>query len=195
MTEKGYAAEDWLNHLGEPEPIPIDRPRLAEKPVAVEPSRRRDIPYRTPLEVAASTSEHPDWLLHGFVALGALTEVDGKIKSSGKTTFVTHLTAAILDGQPFLGQPTMRTNVVYLTEQTEATFREALGRAGLLARGVELRLVFRSAAHDRPTGGAWSAGKRHHDVRSRQPPYTLLLQNGRGGAMRPPKLAQPALRQ
>ena len=27
------------------------------------------------------------------------------------------------------------------------------------------------------------------------PPYALLLQNGRGGAMRPPKLAQPALRQ
>ena len=73
--------------------------------------------------------------LHGFIALGAITEIDGKIKSSGKTTLVTHLVAAILDGRPFLGQPTMRTNIVYLTEQTAATYREALGRAGLLARG------------------------------------------------------------
>ena len=118
-----------------PEPTPIGPP---------------GIPYRTPLEVANSTSEQPDWLLHGFIALGAITEVDGKIKSSGKTTLVTHLVAAILDGQPFLGQPTMRTNVVYLTEQTAATYREALGRAGLLARGAELRLVFRGDVAGRP---------------------------------------------
>ena len=125
----------------EQEPTPIDRPRTAETPV---PSRPAAIRYRTPLEVAASTSERPDWVWHGNAALGAITEVDGKIKSSGKTTLVMHLVAAILDGQPFLGQPTMRTNVVYLTEQTPGPFREALARAGLLLRGAELRLVFRA---------------------------------------------------
>src|SRR5690349_15760651 len=92
------------------------------------------IPYRTALEVAGSTSESPDWLVRGYLALGAITEVDGKIKSSGKTTLVTHLVASVLDGQPFLGQPTMTTNVVYLTEQTPGPFREALARSNLLMR-------------------------------------------------------------
>jgi hypothetical protein len=124
-----------------PKPVPIDRPRSQERPNAPSP---HTIPYRTPLEVAASTSERPDWLLRGYLALGAITEIDGKIKRSGKTTLATYLVAAILDGRPFLGQPTMKTNVVYLTEQTPGPFREALARAGLLLRGAELRLVFRA---------------------------------------------------
>ncbi len=108
------------------------------------------IPYRTPLEIAASTSEHPDWIWHGYSALGAITEVDGKIKSSGKTTLVTHAVAAVLDGRPFLGQPTMKTNVVYLSEQTPGPFREALARANLLGRGPELRIVFRADVSGMP---------------------------------------------
>ena len=139
----GYTADEIERAIGpdwQP-PIPIDRPRAAVEPL---PTPVAGIPYRTPLEVAASTSERPDWVWHGNAALGAITEVDGKIKSSGKTTLVMHLVAAILDGQPFLGQPTMRTNVVYLTEQTPGPFREALARAGLLLRGSELRLVFRA---------------------------------------------------
>ena len=128
-------------------PPGVDLPRPTLEPI---PIGRTGIPYRTPLEVAASTSEHPDWLLGGYVALGAITEVDGKIKASGKTTLVTHLVAAILDGRPFLGQPTMRTNVVYLTEQTPGPFREALARAGVLLRGSELRLVFRADVSGMP---------------------------------------------
>jgi len=132
-----YVPEPWA----EPEPIPIDRPRAAEAPVE---ATRAGIPYRTPLEIASSTSERPDWLIRGYAALGAILELDGKIKSSGKTTFATHLVASILDGQPFLGQPTMTTKVVYLTEQTPGPFREALARANLLGRGSELRVVFRA---------------------------------------------------
>jgi hypothetical protein len=119
--------------------------------VITDPSQPRSIavvrpaiPYRTPLDIAAHTSESPDWLSRGWVALGAITEIDGKIKSSGKTTFVTHLVASILDGESFLGQPTMTTKVVYLTEQTPGPFRQALARANLLARGQELRIVFRA---------------------------------------------------
>ena len=35
---------------------------------------------------------------------------------------------------PFLGEPTKKTKVVYLTEQTRVSFRAALDRAGLLGR-------------------------------------------------------------
>jgi len=133
-------------------PPKVARPSETVVNIADRSAAPPPIPYRTPLEVANSTSESPDWLLRGYLALGAITEVDGKIKSSGKTTLVTHLVAAILDGQPFLGQPTMKTNVVYLTEQTPGPFREALARAGLLLRGSELRLVFRADVAQR----SWS---------------------------------------
>jgi hypothetical protein len=104
---------------------------------------RLTIPYLSPLQIASQTPDTPAWIVRGYAALQAITEIDGKIKSSGKTTLVTHLVAAVLDGAPFLGQPTTRTKIVYLTEQTPATFREALERAGLMGRGDELRVVFR----------------------------------------------------
>lgn len=145
-------------------PFEDERERRGAPPAAV-------IPYRTALEVAASTSESPDWLLRGYLALGAITEVDGKIKSSGKTTLVTHVVAAILDGQPFLGQPTMRTNIVYLTEQTPGPFREALARANLLGRGTELRLVFRAEV----AGLAWPALVATVAADARRDGYGLLV--------------------
>lgn len=148
----GHASGDYLAPMPweqERELIPFDRPRAAEHP-AEAPSA--GIPYRTPLEIAATTSERPDWLIRGYSALGAITEIDGKIKSSGKTTFVTHLVASVLDSQPFLGQPTMTTKVVYLTEQTPGPFREALARANLLGRGAELRVVFRADVSGMPWG-------------------------------------------
>lgn len=104
---------------------------------------RLTIPYRSPLQIASETPDKPSWIVRGYAALQAISEIDGKIKSSGKTTLVTHLVAAVLEGQPFLGQPTTRTKVCYVTEQTPATFREALQRAGLMGRGTELRVVFR----------------------------------------------------
>lgn len=116
---------------------------LSLPPVDIGNGIATQIPYRSALEVAAGTSEHPDWLVPGFVALQAITELDGKVKTAGKTTWATHMVAAILDGERFMGYPTTRTNVVYLTEQTQGSFREALARAGLIARGAELRLVFR----------------------------------------------------
>ena len=40
----------------------------------------------------------------------------------------------VLDGQPFMGKPTTKTPVVYLTEQNNPSFRAALARADLLDR-------------------------------------------------------------
>jgi hypothetical protein len=60
--------------------------------------------------------------------------VVGKIKAAGKTTFVTFMCRAVLDGVDFLGEPTVRGGVIYLTEQPDSSLRETLGRAGLLDR-------------------------------------------------------------
>jgi hypothetical protein len=69
-----------------------------------------------------------------WVALGSLTELDGKVKASGKTTLVTHMIRCNLDGLPFLGEPTLKTPVVMLTEQGDNSLTQALKRAGLLER-------------------------------------------------------------
>jgi hypothetical protein len=159
----------------EPEPIRIDRPRAVvetpPRPEADATATEIVLPYRTPLEIAASTSEHPDWIVPGFVALGAVTEIDGKVKSSGKTTIVTYLNAAVLDGQPFLGQPTMKTNIVYLTEQTPGPFREALARANLLGRGPELRVIFRAEV----TGVSWVDLVQQVAIDAKRDGYGLLV--------------------
>ncbi len=56
----------------------------------------------------------------------------GRVKSAGKTTWTLHLCSSILEGKPFLGEPTKKSGVVFLTEQSDASFIEALEDAGLL---------------------------------------------------------------
>ena len=63
------------------------------------------------------------WVAEPWLAEGAITEVDGKIKIAGKTTFITHMADAIVAGNRFMGRQTRQTPVVVLTEQSRATFR------------------------------------------------------------------------
>jgi hypothetical protein len=94
----------------------------------------RILPFRTARQVAEETPADIEWIAKPWVVAGAITEVVGKIKQGGKTTWVTHLCRAVLDGRLFMGEPTTRTGVVYLTEQAPRSFREALRRASLLDR-------------------------------------------------------------
>jgi hypothetical protein len=80
------------------------------------------------------TPAHVPWVVKPWVAEACVTELDGKIKASGKTTLLTIMCRAVLDGRDFLGQPTIKSPVVYLTEQSNISFREALRRADLLDR-------------------------------------------------------------
>ena len=73
------------------------------------------------------------WVLHGYFAAGSIAEMSAKIKI-GKTSLLLSACAAILDGVPLVGQPTHKTKVLYLTEQPDTSFREAMERAGLLGR-------------------------------------------------------------
>ena len=60
--------------------------------------------FYTGREIAAMTPEHPPWIACPWVVRGGITEVDGKIKVAGKTTWVAHLCACVLDGEPFMGR-------------------------------------------------------------------------------------------
>lgn len=139
MTRAYDAAVIGTEHLD----VALDA--IPEVPGVREWARARAtrIPYHTGLEIGLTTTDEPDWLCRGFVATQAITEIDGKVKAAGKTTFALHLVAAILHGEPFMGYATSPCKTVYLTEQQPAPFREALERAGLLQTGPDLRIVFR----------------------------------------------------
>jgi len=101
------------------------------------------IRYYTAAELQSMTLPEPEWIVRGFVALQAITELDGKIKLAGKTTWWLALVRKVLDGEPFMGYETRVTKVVYVTEQSQQVFMDALRRAGLADRGSDLRIVFR----------------------------------------------------
>jgi AAA domain/MarR family len=69
-----------------------------------------------------------------LVAFGSMTELDGRPKTAGKTTFLLAMIHAALDGSAFLGQATTRTAVVLLSEMPAASLRPALARHDLADR-------------------------------------------------------------
>ncbi len=90
-----------------------------------------NLPFRTAADVASAVPEAVDWIVPGFLAPGVVTELDGKLKASGKTTFVGALTRAVVTGGQFLGFPVSTSPVVWLTEERPQTFSETLKRAQL----------------------------------------------------------------
>lgn len=94
----------------------------------------RKLRFLTAREISEMTPEEVGWVVRPYVARGAITEIDGKPKTAGKTTLVSHMVKAVVYGEKFLGEPTTKTGVVYLTEQSSGTFRVVLDRADLLER-------------------------------------------------------------
>ncbi len=90
--------------------------------------------FRTAREIANSTPASVPWRARPYLIDGAVLEVVGKIKAAGKTTLVTFMCRAVLEGADFLGQPTVQGGVIYFTEQGDTSLRETLRRAGLLDR-------------------------------------------------------------
>ncbi len=88
--------------------------------------------FRTGVDFAA-TEERVEWVAPGYVACGAVADLNGKIKS-GKTSFALGLVRAAIRSVEFLGQPTLRTPVVYLTEQPDVSLRQALEKTDLLGQ-------------------------------------------------------------
>lgn len=126
---------------GPPEPVHIP---AARADVAV-PSRK-SLRFRTAREIAETTPEDVPWAVPPWLAFGAITELDGKPKAAGKTTLALEMIRAMLDGLPFLGQPTARTPVVLLSEQNDTSLRQSLERSGLTERDDLLVLTWSEAA-------------------------------------------------
>ena len=130
--ERGNTIDDLLKLVQEtPEWEAKDEPRVLR--------------FRTAEEFCQSVSAEVLFIVEPYVVAGAITEISGKIKHAGKTTFTMAMARAVVDGTPFLGYPTTKTPVVYLTEQPDASFRQAIARAGLDYRRDFLLLSYKDA--------------------------------------------------
>lgn len=88
----------------------------------------------TARQIADLEPEELQWFAWGMLAGGLITLLDGPPKRAGKTTLLLGMTRAILRGEEWLGQPTNYSPIIYMTEQSNPSFRRNLGRAGLLDR-------------------------------------------------------------
>jgi hypothetical protein len=108
--------------------------------------------FHTAAELRDETPESLEWVVEALaLAPGTLTEIDGKPKAAGKTTLILEAVRCVLNEEPFLGQPTKYTPVVYLSEQTRTSLRPALERAGLLDRD-DLHILCWPDVRGRPWG-------------------------------------------
>jgi len=118
---------------------------------AAPSGRNHPLRFRTPAEILGDLPSETEWLCRGCVPFGALVELVGQAKAAGKTTLLAHLIRTVVEGEPFLGQPTTQTPVVLLTEQPPASLRAVLERAGLAERDDVRNLLWAESR-----GVAWA---------------------------------------
>jgi hypothetical protein len=146
-------------------------PREAGPPIHsflgdVPSDETKPLRFRTAREIAEATSDEVAFAA-AYLAFGAITELHGKPKAAGKTTFVLELVRAVLHGAPFLGRPTVKGLVVMLTEQPTSSLKAALMRAELTRRDDFVLLTWADAA-----GRPWpdvvrAAAAKCHEVGAR----------------------------
>lgn len=133
------------DNASEPAPVPLgeepDRP-------AVEKQR-----IYTPLaDLFEMASERPQWIVPGYIARGAITELTAKAKV-GKTHFMLDVVGAVLKGGRFFGEPTATVPVIYLTEERSGTFLQGVTRVGIDRSDDGLYIVLRQNQR----GTSWPA--------------------------------------
>ena len=134
-----FANDEFWNHTRE----------LGASLAELEASRALRV--RSAADFASETPPTIPWIAEPLIVAGAITELSGKVKRGGKTTFLLDAVYHITRGLPWLDHPTKPTPVVYLTEQPASSFREALKRARLLDCQA-MHVVFWAD----PSGSKWA---------------------------------------
>ncbi len=120
----GYGIEDL---------VPVDETGLS--PIRAS--------FMTGPELAAAQDEAIAWIHADYLAASTTTQLSGAPKLAGKTTFALCLADAVARGAEFIGRPTKKGVVVYLTEQTKGSFKMSARRTGVLAN-PDVHLLLRS---------------------------------------------------
>ena len=131
---------DWLASGGTPKTL---KALVSEAPRYIPAEgTQSDLPFHTAAEMSRARHQPVKWVVRGIVAAGSITDVLGKVKFAGKTTFLTEMSSAVVRGSTFLGFDTSRSPVVYLSEQPWTSFQEALKRANLQERSDFIFLLW-----------------------------------------------------
>jgi hypothetical protein len=117
----------------------------------------------------APTYDKTEWIAKALVPKGAITSINAKIKL-GKTALVLAMSRAVVDGIDFLGEPTTKSNVVYLTEQSASSFDRAINLADLRGRQGFLYLPFTETC-----GMEWPAVAAHVSMVCKEMKASLLV--------------------
>lgn len=109
LPEKGDVS-DWINAGGTADQLwklvaeapDITSEEKLSAAIGIEVPAEKKLPFKTAREIANSTPQEPPWIVKPWVAAGSVTELVGKAKLAGKTTFLSHLVKSVLDDLPFL---------------------------------------------------------------------------------------------
>ncbi len=100
------------------------------RPIEVEETRPR---VYSGLDLAAMKVDTPRPVCDGLLYEGCSTLLIGQPKLAGKTTLSLDIARCIIAGEPWCGRQTMRSPVLYLSEQSPHSFNPQVERAGLHA--------------------------------------------------------------
>jgi hypothetical protein len=100
----------------------------------------KPLPIKTVDQVISEAGEEVPWIVESLLARGALTDVSGVAKDSGKTTFWCHAIAAGARGEQHAGFNTVAAKYLYLTEQGN-NFALALRDSELTEHADYIRIV------------------------------------------------------
>jgi hypothetical protein len=109
------------------------------------------LPSYTTDELYDMAREETPWVMEGIAAKGAVTDFYGPAKHGGKTTFMTHACASIVEGVPFIGCDVRKDKILYLTEMAPDNFKDYLQKAGI-CKGEDFRTVFKMDVWELPWG-------------------------------------------
>ena len=134
---------EWLDDEPGPSGVSVLNGTETVEPSADAPAPRTLRVYSLP-ELAAMEPEQVDWVWSPYIGAGEVASCEGPPKS-GKSTFVRKLSAHVVAGRPFLGEPVKQGPVLYCTEERGGTTREGFERAGALEL-ADLHVLFRHEA-------------------------------------------------
>jgi DNA-binding transcriptional ArsR family regulator len=109
-----------------------------DSPIIEKTVGESNLTFRTPDQLLAYTPSDTPWLWRGFLVKQTVTLLAGRPKV-GKSTLVFALLAALERGEPFLGQATIPTKAVVLTEERAATLAAKLRKYPLTSCEFLLR--------------------------------------------------------
>lgn len=69
---------------------------------------KKGVRFRTAAELSNAISAEVVFISEPYVVAGAIAEISGKIKASGKITFLLAMCRSVLDRQQFMGYPTSK---------------------------------------------------------------------------------------